>query len=167
MKTLITLCVALFALVACSKTAEPPKDEAPKVEKKVDEKKAPEKAKADEPAKKKEADPAKVAKADPKLVEDCKANVKLDLKASKCDTCITIGAWIITKVGCGAGEVALDVACTAAEVVFFEFDEIIAPLCTAMEITLPIVCKELGPIIVKNDPKKAAKIICQKAGLCS
>ena len=87
--------------------------------------------------------------------------------SSTCDTCVTIGSWIIVKVGCGAGEAALDVACTAAEIAFWEFDEIIAPLCTAMEIGLPVVCEEMGSNWVKEYPDEAAKQICKTCGLCS
>jgi hypothetical protein len=96
-----------------------------------------------------------------------KLDASKEAGASTCDTCVTIGSWIIIKVGCGAGEAALDVACTAAEIAFWEFDEIIAPLCTALEIGLPVVCEEMGSNWVKEYPDEAAKQICKTCGLCS
>jgi hypothetical protein len=105
-----------------------------------------------------------------KKAKGYKASIKKTKKAltgsSNCDACVKIGSWIIVKVGCGAGEVALDAACTAAEIAFFEFDEIIAPLCTALEIGLPVVCEEMGSNWVKEYPDQAARKICETCKLC-
>lgn len=85
---------------------------------------------------------------------------------SPCDTCIDIAAFIIGKVGCGAGEAVLDIACTAAEIVFFEADEIIAPICTGLEVGLGALCAEFGAKWIAEHTREAGKMICQNIAMC-
>lgn len=85
---------------------------------------------------------------------------------SPCDTCIDISSFIIGKVGCGAGEVALDIACTAAEIAFFEVEEIVAPICTGLEVGLGALCAQYGAHWIAEHTREAGKIICQNIAMC-
>jgi hypothetical protein len=114
---------------------------------------------------KKESEPQK--ESEPREYVSVKSTREaLAASSSQCDQCVQVGSWIITKVGCGASELALDGACTLAEIAFPEFDVVIIPLCTALEVGLPIVCEEMGSNWVKQYPDQAAKKICETCQLC-
>lgn len=123
-------------------------------------------ARADEAAAESTGQPAAICLTAADLQQIKEIRPSLAAADSPCDTCVNVAAWIIGKVGCGAGEAVLDITCTAAEIVFFEADEIIAPICTGLEIGLGALCEEFGADWIASHTREAATIICQNIALC-
>lgn len=100
-------------------------------------------------------------------VKECKAKVAA-AGGSPCGTCEAIAEFMLSRFSCGAGEVTIDLVCTAAEIAFFpEGEPIVAPLCTAFEISFGVLCATYGQQWIDDNKGAAAKWMCEKAALCN
>lgn len=156
--SLLAILVAVGLLIAGPSSAQSTTQEKPSP------------SKAEPPAQQKAAEPATQPTTICLTAEDLtqiKAiNGRLASNQSPCDTCIDISSWIIGQVGCGAGEAVLAGTCTLAEIVFFAAEEIVAPICTGLEIGLGVLCAEYGADWIAAHTRDAGNIICQNITLC-
>ena len=159
MKNLIFAVVAAGLLVACNGNKDS--------DKKVDQKDEP--AEVTAPAAQQEQDKKPEYPAydgEYYSVKECKEKIAA-ASGSACGTCEAIAEFMLSKFSCGAGEVTIDLACTAAEIAFFpEGEPIVAPLCTAFEISFGVLCATYGQQWIDANKHEAAKWMCNKAGLC-
>lgn len=89
---------------------------------------------------------------------------------STCGECKTIVEWVVGKLvatgGCPAMGAALAGIFLLAEIVFFEFDEIIVPVEAVAEGVLETMCVQYGAPWIKDHASEVAEAICKAAGQC-
>ena len=78
-----------------------------------------------------------------------------------------VGGQIVYEVKLG-DEFLMSSLFTAAEIAFFpEGEPIVAPLCTAFEISFGVLCATYGQQWIDDNKGAAAKWMCEKAALCN
>ena len=89
--------------------------------------------------------------------------------ASPCETCVTIGTWVIkaaAPLGCAAGSAAITGLFVLADIIFAVADEILVPLEAVVEVAFEVACESVGAAVLEAEAAKFAREMCATAKIC-
>jgi len=99
-------------------------------------------------------------------IAECRRSIE---GASPCDTCVTIGTWVIkaaAPLGCVAGSAAITGLFVLADIIFVIADEILVPLEAVVEVAFGVACNEIGAPALEARAAEFAKDMCVTAKIC-